>query len=187
MYSPEEPIMTYLEYLSSIDDNSIKNKRKTSIGGVSWNIGRMDGGAQGACDKYLERFVILVPSAQKPSFGPRFELTFFLRKLEGSNQVAKEPADPVMISLTRHATEKYGCKSEYSYNESWNCEAHIVGKLCEIEAPDFENLVKSLKIDKMTIELEGFAEKLKAGQPYKSGKPVDYNFIRLENLNSFID
>lgn len=179
--------MTYLEYLSSIDDNSIKKKRKISIGGIHWHIGRMDGGTNGACDKYLERFMILVPSTQKPSVGPRLELTFFLKKKEGSNQVAKEVTDPVMISLTRHSTEKYGCKSEYSYNEAWNCEAHIVGKVCEIGEPDFEGLVNSLKIDKMTIELEKFSEKLKAGQPYKAGKPVDYNFIRLENLSSFLN
>ena len=179
--------MTYFDFLSSIDDDSIKKKRKILIGKMAWNIGRMDGGAHGACDKYQERFVILVPSKQKPSVGPRLELTLFLRKKDGSNQMAQSDVDPLMLSLSRHKTEKYGCKRLYSHAESWDCQTHLVGELCEIGEPNFEAIIDSLNIEKMVLEVEQLADEVSAAEPYISGKPADYNFIRLQNLNSFFN
>ncbi len=178
--------MTYFEYLNSIDDSTIKKKKKISIGNTPWHIGRMDGGAHGACDKYQERFAIFVPSNQKPSMGPRIELTLFLKKRDGSNQVEVLGHSPLLLSLTRHATEKYGCKAVYPYSEAWDCQTHLVGKLCEIGEPDFEAVINSLLIEDMVRELEQFAKKVNSAQPYKSGKQPDYNFIRLENLDRFL-
>jgi len=173
--------MNFLEFLDAISDESIKKKKAYELGGEKWQIGRMDGGFDGAYDPYMEKEIVLVPKTQKPSLGPRFELRIYLKKED--HKSLDDASDPVMASLERNSKEKYGCKRDYTVN-SWDCRSSVQGILCKVE-DDILEAFSSLDISKLKDIITQIGDKLDADQPF----PDDYDlfnkqFMRVENINA---
>jgi len=81
--------MNYLEFLSEITDETLKKKKSYYVSSEKWRIGDVDGGIHGSVDKYLDRFVNLLPNKQKPSESPRFCFYIFLKKEDRKIQNGK--------------------------------------------------------------------------------------------------
>ena len=168
-----------MEFLEAITDESIKKKSTYNIGGEKWHIGKIEGGSQGAIDKYMEKDMMLVPKGQKPSEGPRFSIFIHLTKED--RKVLQSPSDPVMITITRNSSAKGGCKREHGWDNSWDCESHIQGELCKV-GDDFLNALSTLKISILKEKLTEMGNTLDAAQPFTDGFKFEDGYLRLEHI-----
>ena len=157
--------MNYLEFLESVTDETLKKKMAYEVSGEKWFISSLEEGIRGACDKYMELFAHLIPKKQKNTESPRYQLYFYLKNKEGSNQVMKDLDSPLMMLFTRNSEAKNGCKQEYGYGKSWNCESHV---RCQIGliGDDFMALLSNMNLELLRTKTEVLAEVAKSKQPY---------------------
>jgi len=160
--------MNYLEFLESVSDETLKKKMAYEVSGEKWFISSLEDGIKGACDKYMERFTHLVPKKQKNTESPRYQIYFYLKNKEGSNQVMKDLDSPLMMLFTRNSEPKNGCKQEFGYGKSWNCESYV---RCQVGliGDDFTAILSSMKLELLKTKTEELAEVAKCKQPYGEG------------------
>ena len=173
--------MNYLEFLEAVTDESIKKKSAYVVGGEKWHIGRIDGGNQGAVDKYMGKDMELVPKAQKPSEGPRYAIRISLKN-EG-RKVLQDLSDSVMITVDRNSSAKYGCEKKHGFANSWDCESHIQGKLCNV-GDNFLEAVALLNLSNLRDKLTEMGVALDAAQPFADGYNSQDGWLRIENIDS---
>jgi len=173
--------MNYLEFLEVITADSIKKKSSYNIGDEKWHIGRIDGGADGAFDPHLDASIYFVPKGQKPSVGPRYSLSISLTKED--RKLLRTASDPVMVSIERNSSAKYGCKAEHGYGKSWDCQSRIRGKLCNV-GDNFLEALSGLGVLNLKEKLIEIGDEMYAAQPFSDDfKPLDHQSLRVNNIN----